>query len=177
MMRARSILLLAVPLAAGLICTWQALRLAGERRAFADAQADAVLVSNELAELKSLDAASQQFSWGARPDADVLALARSAVSAAGLPSDTLQGITPTGDRPVPGQPNGGVQLREQSVRISLRAINAPTFGSFLRAWQEAAPRWTVTSIELAAADGRGSRQGVFTGSLIVVAPYAQGGTP
>ncbi len=172
-----SILLFAVPIAAGLVCTWQVVRLTGEQQAFRDAQANAVLVSNELAELEGLNATSHQISWGARPDADVLALARSAVSAAGLPAETLQGITPTGDRPVPGQPSGGVQLREQSVRISLRSISAPTLGSFMRAWQEAAPRWTVTSIELTAVNGRGSALGTFTGSLVVTAPYAQGSTP
>ncbi len=177
MIRNRTFAMLALPVFALGICIWQAKRLVDSKQEYQHAQASTRLVAQELAELTRLEVSSQQITWGARPEADVLALARTAVSDAGLPSGTLQGVIPTGDRPVPGQPNTEVQLREQSVRINLRSVTAPTLGSFLRAWQNAAPRWTVTSIEMTAGNTRGSRGGTFATTLIVTAPYAQGGTP
>lgn len=177
MIRFRAMIFVGLPALALVACCWQALALQSAHRRHADARSVSQAVMQELAELDRLEASSEEIAWGARPETDVLALARAAVSNAGLSSQSLQGVSPTGDRPVPGQPSGGVQIREQSVRIALQAMTAVSLGSFLRAWLEVAPRWTVTSIEMTHANSRGSAGGLYSVALMVTAPYAQGTQP
>lgn len=176
------LLLFFLPMSAATVLCWKYIELYHANLNHIQAVASQHAVQSDIAELQRLETASTQLDWGTRPNADVLALARQAVTQAGLPADCLQGITPAGDRLVtyPNQQqsqNAVVKLREQSVRITLRTMTAHSLGAFLQAWQQTTDRWVVTSIDLTLAIGRGTQEGSYTTVLVVTAPYAEGEAP
>lgn len=176
MSRPLLLILIVGPVLASLVALSQWHRLHLSTKTADQARTQFLAVTDELKEYQALRDAVELVTWGARPDADILALARQALLHSGLPVGILQGVTPAGDRPVSGQPSGTPQLREQAVRVTLRSVDAKGLGDFLQAWGSVAPRWTVTSIELALMPtGRTGSQpgGQYTVTLIVTAPYAE----
>jgi hypothetical protein len=75
-----------------------------------------------------------------------------ALSAAGAEPSALVNLAPLGvstaAAPAGGRSPGGAALRTERTALTLAPITLPQLGTFLKAWQDSEPCWSLTAIDL-----------------------------
>ena len=170
----QSVVILAVAAAFALLLVTLSVARAGSA-AVAARSAEATLerVRAEAERVLVLRGRSQTVALGAQPQADAFQRVNETLAACGLASTRVESVTPSGDRPLPGN-DVGMNRRVQTFRVVLSPILPDELGSFLDRWRREHGLWTLTGIDLTPASGRGTPDGTFRATLTASAVYVDG---
>jgi hypothetical protein len=133
-----------------------AVALAGQRAAASRAaagreQAELGRVAAQARELRSLRAAAAS-PESAKATSGLASRVGTALSRAGLPASCLSSLSPEAQsvQAIDGSRPG---VRRQRATLVLTSLTLPQLGSFLQTWRADEPAWTITGVEVAAAQG------------------------
>lgn len=169
MTRSTATLTLAIALAASLLLGavgGHRLRAAAGRARAAEAQL--AQVRADAGRVLTLRTRAQTVAAGEQPRQDVFRRVNWVLATAGLDRVRAQSVSPGGDQALDGDASGGPARRVQTVRIVLEPISLDELGAFLARWRNDQALWTVTGVDLAAAN---ARDGGYRAALTAAAVY------
>lgn len=100
---------------------------------------------NQSERLAALRASAPSWASGQRPGAGLTPRVSAALAASGLPASTMSGFSPEAESSV-GE--GELRARRSRAVVTLAPVTLPQLGTFLAAWREREPAWTVSSLDL-----------------------------
>jgi len=156
-------------LAIAVMLNWQRARAAvqSERTSLA-AYEQALQDANEVLALRShrpVIAAAEH------PTRDLIARINEVLEHAGLSQRTFSSLTPESDVKLELASSGSAAYRRQSLRLSLTGLQPRELGSFLAAWRDAQPLWSVSRLELTHQRSRDAATPKYDVSLILSSVY------
>jgi hypothetical protein len=132
-----------------------AVALAGQRAAASHAAASRAhaelgRMASQARELRSLHAAASP--ENAKATSGLASRVGTALSHAGLPASCLSSLSPEAQS-VRAIDVGRPGVRRQRATLVLTSLTLPQLGAFFRTWRDDEPAWSITGVEVAAAQG------------------------
>lgn len=123
------------------VLCWGWFRLGQAGSGLRAAQAQFIILSQDLQRLEDLRAHVQMPVSGRRAQDDLVSRAQAALVTAGLPTACFSGVQPRADQTSNG-------LRIQTVQLRLLALRPADFGAWLAAWNSPDQPWRLSEMQM-----------------------------